>query len=134
MSRHRSERAVSARAGVRIGLWAATAYSVFALGIYLLGGGLSRSDESAPILGIILSYYVSGALGGWVVGRLIEHNRTTVGRAGLGLALATLVFTPMVVALFGAPWRWTSDVLLTLTIAVALFGTIIGVLWRDFFT
>lgn len=123
------------RQGLRYGLLVAAIYSVIASIAFALGSVSGKPPLPVELPALLLAYVIGGAAGGSLVGWLFPLSRYSLGRGFLGYLLAVLVVTPVCIALFGLPWKWTEASIFAWVISNFMFGTFlafaVGVVVRD---
>ena len=96
-----------ARSGAKLGATMATAFSLYALALYLVQGDAPFRRLETTLWAMVLMYYVAGLIAGPIMG-IVWPLRTS--RAGSGLVAGLLAFIVYTVAWMtqeGSPLRWS---------------------------
>lgn len=100
----------------------AALYSCYATALWLLSGPSAFERVGASFQAVIVTYLVTGLVGGAVVGLLLPWWKYFPGALVLGLVTAFVFGFAIETATHGPVWRWNGNVWFYLAVFSLLFG------------
>ncbi|MGH7461237.1 MAG: SEC-C domain-containing protein [Longimicrobiales bacterium] len=115
--------------GLGYGLGYATLASIWALANRLVLGSEPTQDLQLGLDEIVLGYFLMGALSGVFLGVARPLTSRRAGAAGVGAAIAFLVFSCGVQIYEGPLWRWDAIPWLLVILVSCLMGASLGLVF-----
>ena len=116
---------------IRIALILATLYSIVAIAIVILRGGV---DSLGVVAGVIVAYYAAAVGAGALVGLLGPLVRGTFGAIVVGIIACIPIAFAICTFLYGFPSTWSQSVWITVPAFSVIFGSICGPMARQTFS
>lgn len=120
-------------APIRYSLIGASAYASVATAVYLASGGWRIDGATAGIVAVVVAYYTAAAIIGAIVHSFPRMSSRPAGRVLLGYGSAFIATSCLMLAVFGAPWRWGGQHVFTILMSTMAFGTYLAINWRSLF-
>jgi len=118
-------------AGVKLGLLAATCFSVLTIALRLIGGSKRFEEFGISWLDAVLTYYGAFALGGLLVGLLLPLRRFALGSITLGFVGVFPAYAAFTVQLRRRDELGAGDLLLAIVFSAVVGGAVGYTSWRE---